>query len=126
MKKFLFALAALVATTAAASAQGPGYDPNLMPAGHAHGGMVHGGFAHGGGYGHPGIGHGGVGLPKPGLFGGFFGGIFTNHKGGFGKGRYHDRVNNATMLPVATSGTLVFPQNPFIRSPRDFFMAGDK
>ena len=29
-------------------------------------------------------------------------------------------------LPVAQGGTLVFPTNPFIRSPRDFFMYDER
>ncbi len=33
-------------------------------------------------------------------------------------------TNAVPQLGAATPGTLVFPQNPYIRSPRDFFMYG--
>jgi hypothetical protein len=46
---------------------------------------------------------------------GFLSGLFKNH----GSGR---NGGPPQTLPVATGGTLVFPQNPFVRSPRDFFM----
>jgi hypothetical protein len=73
-----------------------------MPA--SYGGPSHGGH---------GMGVGGVG--GFGLGGGGFFGIFSNHGGGRGP-------RNVNVLPIATTGQLAFPQNPFVRSPRDFFM----
>jgi len=125
-KMFLMLLsAALLALTAnTANAQYPGGAPApgpIMPAvygGDMSGGHMHGGFMPGG--------HGG--LMPGGLGGGLFSGIFTNHGGHGRKGPIRrlmgddQRAQNAQVLPVATGGTLVFPQNPFVRSPRDFFM----
>jgi hypothetical protein len=84
-----------------------------------------GGHGHGSAYGwHPlfsKVGGGGHGLFGYGLFGG--GALFSNHGhpfgGGFGGG--------AGQIPVVdpnsgNAGQLVFPQNPFIRGPRDYFM----
>lgn len=124
MNKLIFTLAALTVSVATASAQAP------MPAGPApagcptagapaygpmYGGPVYDGY-NGGGHGFGLGGHlkGGIGHT------GFLGGIFCNH-GGF-RGRGGDPYANATPLPVASGGTLVFPQNPFVRSPRDYFM----
>lgn len=56
------------------------------------------------------------GLPHHGAGGGFLSSIFRNH------GPTKDSRRTFQMLPVATTGTLVFPVNPFLRSPRDFFM----
>jgi hypothetical protein len=51
------------------------------------------------------------------------GGVGIVSDGGLmGYNQNNDRYRNAQVLPVATGGTLVFPQNPFVRSPRDFFM----
>jgi opacity protein-like surface antigen len=68
-----------------------------------------------------GSGYGGhMGGKLKGGFGfGFLSGIFTNH-GGHGGGGPRD-------IPVVdprsgNAGQLVFPQNPFIRGPRDYFM----
>lgn len=105
MKKMLFALAAvaaLMSMAGSASAQAPAAP---APAGPAPANCPPNGGQTSGGYGVPGI-----GAPF-----GLLHGIFCNH-GGRGGNR------NVNTLPVATGGTLVFPQNPFIRSPRDYFM----
>ena len=101
MKKLLLSIAAMAAFAATANAQQPGcQDCNQG----------------GGGYGYGGF----LSSKKAGLFGGgMFSGLFTNHGSAFGKQKQQ--------IPVVdprggNAGQLVFPQNPFIRSPRDFFM----
>jgi hypothetical protein len=110
MKKLLLsmaALAALAVTGGSANAQGPA--PGCQDCSQGSGGY---------GYGY---GFGGFmpQIKKPGFFsGGMFSGIFTNHGSVFGGGQRQQ-------IPVAdprNAGQLVFPQNPFVRSPRDFFM----
>jgi hypothetical protein len=111
MKKLIFTLAAVAAlalSAGTASAQAPmpaGPVPAGVPMGGPAYGPMYGGY-YGGGY-SSGHGHG---------FG-LLSGLFTNH-GHHGK----NGPQNVNTLPVATGGTLVFPQNPFIRSPRDYFM----
>jgi hypothetical protein len=131
MNKMFLTLAAAAAFAAgSALAQSPPPAAPVVPASascptaHLHGGHMIGGH----GFGHMGhgvgVGHGhGLGAGLPGF--GLFGGLFTNHGKPFGR-RHHGDPANAQTLPVATSGTLVFPQNPFIRSPRDFFMYYDR
>ena len=115
MKKLILTIAALIVTGGIASAQdsGPGSCPPPGP-----GGPVYGGY-YGPGFGVPTPSVGGFGF---GFFGG--GGIFSNHAGPFGGGRRgRDRgPQNVQVLPIATTGQVVFPQNPFVRSPRDYFM----
>ena len=99
MKKLVLTLSALVVSAGISAAQDPSAGrPNgpVMPA------PGYGGYA-------------GAGVGGHGFGFGFLSGIFSNHGGGHG-------ARNAQMLPVATTGQLVFPQNPFIRGPRDFFM----
>ena len=112
MKKFLLmvaAVAALVVTAQPAAAQNPAQaaqaggcaqcgDPGSS--GYGYGGMMSKGKSFGGGW-----------------FGGKLHGLFTNHHGNGG---------SPQTLPVATGGQLVFPQNPFIRGPRDYFMWDEK
>ena len=100
MKKLLLsmaALAALAATGGSANAQGPG--PGYQDC--SQGG--------GGGYGYGGF----LSSKKS----SFFSGIFTNHGNMFGGQKQQIPVVDPRM-----GGQLVFPQNPFVRSPRDFFM----
>lgn len=129
MKRMFFTLAVLTliavtggSASAQAPAAGPGCAPGPVGPPPGYGGMAYGPSY--GGYGGYGMGVGGH-LGGHGLGGGFLSGIFSNHghkdkKGLFGRG---DRERNAQTLPVAQGGgTLVYPQNPFVRSPRDFFM----
>jgi hypothetical protein len=112
MKALLFTLSAvagLMVSTGSAMAQMPAGGP-VVPASASFVHPGHGmGFSHGMGFGH---GMGGHGMGHS----GFLSGLFSNH------GHPWDRRGPGTTLPVATTGTLVFPQNPFVRSPRDFFM----
>jgi len=116
----------------------PGYSPGGPPAGYGeqmYGGNAYGGYM-GGSMGSGG--HKGGGFVKFGLGGtGLLSGIFTNHpknekeKGQGGRGWFggdrQERIRNAQTLPTAQGGgTLVYPQNPFVRSPRDFFMWDEK
>ena len=69
------------------------------------------------------MGGGGHGLFGYGLFGGKP--LFCNHGHLFGDG------GGAGQIPVVdprsgNAGQLVFPQNPFIRGPRDYFMMEDR
>jgi len=110
-----FALLAVSGSSAKAqSPMGPPPGP-VMPA--VYGEMMPGGYG-----GHMGVGmHGG--LPGAGLPGtGLFKGLFQNHGSHKRRRLFGADPEKAQMLPVATGGTLVFPQNPFVRSPRDFFM----
>ena len=147
MTKVLYSLAALAAlavTAGPAAAQYPAPGPYgpVMPASYGQPGCTHcdGGAGYGG-YGFGGYGHSGYGLGigsklKSGLFGfGMFGGLFTNHGHAFGGGaggggwfaRAQERAANAPVLPVVdprtgNAGQLAFPQNPFVRSPRDYYI----
>jgi hypothetical protein len=121
------AVAALAVTARPAAAQYPAGP--VVPAGgcaqcdsgYGAGGCGYGGYG-GGGFGGHGFGGGHVGAVggklKSGLFGfGLFHGLFSNHGGGGGP----------RDIPVVdprsgNAGQLAFPQNPFIRSPRDYFM----
>lgn len=148
MKKLMFALVAAVALAAgSASAQGVtatggcstcaqgapayagGYAPQYQP---AYGYEPSYGYAPSfgtGGFGsHYGVGH----LAHPSLGGhaaGFGGRMMSAHKtlldhvafGGKGRGGRGEPSMEPTM-DAAQGGTLAFPQNPYIRSPRDFFM----
>lgn len=120
MKRLLFAFAVvsalvLSAESARAQAPAPGCAPGPTSAGLMPGPSNYGGTMGYGGYGgHVKYGMGGTGLLS---------GIFSNHPHG---GSRQDKIRNAQMLPVAQGGTLVFPQNPFVRSPRDFFMWDEK
>jgi hypothetical protein len=88
-------------------------------------GHILGGHDHGHGW-HPlfsKMGGGGHGLFGYGLFGGKP--LFCNHGHLFGNG------GGAGQIPVVdprsgNAGQLVFPQNPFIRGPRDYFMMEDR
>jgi hypothetical protein len=115
MKKLLLlaaAVAALLVTTKPAAAQYPA--PGGQP------GCAQCGDPGAGGYGYGGF----MGKGKSfggGWIGGKLHGLFTNHGGGGGP----------QTLPVAdprsgNGGQLVFPQNPFIRGPRDYFMWDEK
>lgn len=103
MKKFLLSVAALVALSATASAQ---YPPQYPPQGGGYGPEAGGcancdnGRSHRFGL-HPAIRR----LFAP----------SSHNAGGYGR-------NAPNMLPAAQGGQLAFPVNPFIRSPRDFFM----
>jgi hypothetical protein len=119
MKRLLFAFSALAILTlsaSTASAQGPppGAGPGYPSGGYPQAyGPIYDGYG-GGGYG---FGMGGV------AHGGFLSGIFTNHGHKYEKRKgFGDDPRNVNTLPVAAGGTLVYPQNPFIRSPRDYFM----
>jgi len=46
--------------------------------------------------------------------------------GGFGRGHGHAAAPAYNPYPNGVPGTLVFPQHPYIRSPRDFFMVDAK
>ncbi len=106
----------------------PGYPPAgyAPPAGYPTGGapMVGGGDCgpnYGYGYGYQGDARFGI---NPGLKG-LFGGIHSSGPNGPGGSIFGGRNRTAqgvVNLPYATGGTLVFPQNPYVRSPRDFFM----
>jgi hypothetical protein len=114
MKKLLFsvaALAALAVTARPAAAQSPTPGP-VTQAGCQ---QCEGGSGGYGGYGH------GLGLKDKVFHGWWFGdklhGLFGNHGGGGGP----------RTLPVVdprsgNAGQLAFPQNPFVRGPRDYFM----
>ena len=124
MKTLLFslaALAALVVTAGPAAAQYPAPSPYgpIVPATFSQPGCVN----CDGGYGSGGWGLGGHGfglkdkLSGHGWLGGKFLGIFHNHGAGGGP----------RTLPVVdprsgNAGQLAFPQNPFVRGPRDYFM----
>ncbi len=118
MKRLLLAFAAIAAvglSAESALAQGP--PPGFAPGPVAQAGSgehMYGGHAHG------------VPMGGPGRYGmggtGFLSRLFTNHT----QGTRQQRTRNAQMLPTAQGGTLVFPQNPFVRSPRDFFMWDEK
>jgi len=113
----LAAVAALVVTARPAAAQYPGpagYGP-VQQAGctQCDGGHGYGGYATGGW---------GFGLKDKlggGWLGGHLSGLFGNHGGGGGR--------NGGTIPVVdprsgNAGQLAFPQNPFWRGPRDYFM----
>jgi hypothetical protein len=122
MKALVFSLAAVAAlavTARPAAAQYPAQGPYgpVQQAGCAQcdGGSGYGGYTSGGW---------GFGL-KDKLGGGWIGGklhgLFGSHGGGGGGGR------NVNTLPVVdarsgNAGQLAFPQNPFVRGPRDYFM----
>ena len=122
MKKLLLmaaAVAALAVTATPAAAQYPAGP--VMPAG----GCTHCDPGFGYGHGHGGYGFGGGhvsglgGKLKGGMFGfGLFAGLFTNHGGGGSGGTPIQAVDPRS----GNAGQLAFPQNPFIRSPRDYFM----
>lgn len=127
MKTMLFALAAVAALAvtarpAAAQYPAPGpYGPGpVVPATLSTGGGscagCDGGYGGYGGYG--GHLHGVGGKLKGGLFGfGLLGGLFSNHGGGGGP-----RTLPAVDPRSGNAGQLAFPQNPFVRGPRDYFM----
>ncbi|HEX3151080.1 MAG TPA: hypothetical protein VHR66_23575 [Gemmataceae bacterium] len=102
MKKLLLvaaAVAALMVSAKPAAAQAP------AQAGQA--GCAECNDPGAGGYGYGGF----MGKGKSGWLSGKLHGLFSNHHG-----------NPPQMLPTGTGGQLVFPQNPFIRGPRDYFM----
>ncbi len=75
-----------------------------------------------------GLGYGYQGDPRfginPGLRG-LFGSIHSKGPSSPGASIFGGRnrvAQGVVNLPYATGGTLVFPQNPYVRSPRDFFM----
>lgn len=105
MKKVFLSLAAVVALHATASAQAPTFSPVPAPVVATGGGSCGQATIPQAG---PvmGYGYGGYAAPsRP----SFFGRLFKKNL----------PVNN---LPAAQGGQLAFPVNPFIRSPRDFFM----
>ena len=117
MKMLLFSLAAVAAlavTARPAAAQYPA--PGMYPAGPVVPATFTSGSSCAGCDGGYGMGLGGK------LHGGLFGfgllhGLFGNHGGGGG----------VRTLPVVdprsgNAGQLAFPQNPFVRGPRDYFM----
>jgi hypothetical protein len=133
MKTLLFALAAVAAlavTAGPAAAQYPAPGPYgpVMPAGYGYGQpgctQCDGGSGYGG-YGGYGLGGYGLGLKekvKGKLYGFSLFGLFGNHGGGGG---------GPQTLPVVdprsgNAGQLAFPQNPFVRGPRDHFMLEDR
>ena len=136
MTKVLYSLAALAAlavTAGPAAAQYPAPGPYgpVMPASYGQPGCTHcdGGAGYGG-YGFGGYGHSGYGLGigsklKSGLFGfGMFGGLFTTPGSAFGGGGSGGPGNTLPVVDprAGNAGQLAFPQNPFVRSPRDYFM----
>lgn len=112
------ALAALAVTARPAAAQypAPGYGPVVQTgctqcAGGS--GYSSGGYSHGWGFG-----------LKDKLLGGHLFGLFANHGhpfGGGGSGGYGGEIP-AVDPRTGNAGQLAFPQNPFYRSPRDYFM----
>jgi hypothetical protein len=130
MKALVFSLAALAAlavTARPAAAQYPAPGP-VVPAGCT---QYDGGYGYGGYGGYVGGGHG-FGL-KDKLGGWWIGGgllgLFSNHGGGGGGwgGGWGGGRGNANTLPAVdprsgNAGQLAFPQNPFVRGPRDYFM----
>ena len=135
MKTFLLAIAAVAAvalSAGSAAAQHPGGCTHCS-GGHSFVGHGHGlglkGHSHGW---HPlfskfGGGHGLFGF---GLAGGKFGALFSNHGHLFGDG-HGGFGGGAQELPVVdprggNAGQLVFPQHPFVRGPRDYFMYEDR
>ena len=134
MKTLLFsvaAVAALAVTARPAAAQYPAPGPTgpVVPAGCTQCGAGYGGYGYGG-YGVSGYGFGVGSKLKSGLFGfGLFGGLFTNHGhpfgggGGLGFGGGYGGPDLPVVDPRSgNAGQLAFPQNPFYRSPRDYFM----
>ena len=123
MKTLILAIAAAAAvafSAGSAAAQQPGCCSGCA-------GGLGGKFSHSHGW-HPlfsKLGGGGHGLFGYGLTGGKFGALFSNHGHMFGDG------HGGQDLPVAdprsgNAGQLVFPQNPFVRGPRDYFMYEDR
>jgi hypothetical protein len=102
MKKLLLSIAAVVALSATASAQTPGTQPIVASSG---AGCNNCGAAP-------------VAAPMP-AYGYGYAPAPTKHSF---LGRLFTRNRPVNTLPVATGGQLAFPQNPFVRSPRDFFM----
>jgi hypothetical protein len=121
------------------------------PTGYAPGPMMGAGGCDAGGcgfmHGHMGYMHGHMGGMVHGKLGGKLGGgkflggglgIFTNHGHPFGKddggslfGGLFAGINGGGQIqPVdprgGNAGQLVFPQNPFVRGPRDYFMWEDR
>jgi hypothetical protein len=120
MKKLFLlaaAVAALAVTARPAAAQYPAPTGPVVQAGgclQCDSGYGYGGHGFGGGH----VGALG-GKLKSGFFGfGLFSGIFTNHGGHGGSPRDIPVVDPRS----GNAGQLVFPQNPFIRGPRDYFM----
>lgn len=111
MKKLFLlvaAVTALMVTAKPAAAQYPA--PGGQP------GCAQCGDPGAGGYGYGGF----FGKGKSGWLSGKLHGLFSNHGGG-----------GPQMLPAVdprsgNAGQLVFPQNPFIRGPRDYFMFDER
>ena len=129
MKTLILAIAAAAAvafSAGSAAAQQPGCCSGCA-GGHSLG--LGGKLSHSHGW-HPlfsKMGGGGHGLFGYGLTGGKFGALFSNHGHMFGDGH----GGGGQELPVAdprsgNAGQLVFPQNPFVRGPRDYFMYEDR
>jgi hypothetical protein len=124
------AAAALAISAGSAAAQSPGCSSGCdghagcMSALGGHGHML-GGHGHASGW-HPffsKIGGGGHGMFCCGMFGGKA--LFCNHGHLFGDG--HGGAFGGGQINVVdprsgNAGQLVFPQNPFVRGPRDYFM----
>lgn len=130
MKKIMFALAALIAMTVSAGSASAQVIASAPTGGCST--CAQGAPSYAGAYGQPYAGHGhSLGLPHLGGhmhnptygFHPAFGRIMDSHRTLFdriaGVGR---NVPNGPTMEAAQGGTLVFPQNPYIRSPRDFFM----
>jgi|SoiMethySBSTD1v2_1073268.scaffolds.fasta_scaffold107570_3 hypothetical protein len=125
MKTFclsIAAAAALAVSAGSAAAQSPG----CATCCDGHAGCISGLGGHGHAYGwHPffsKIGGGGHGLFGYGMFGGKS--LFCNHGHLFGEGggAFGGGQIDVVDPRSGNAGQLVFPQNPFVRGPRDYFM----
>ncbi|MEZ6142696.1 MAG: hypothetical protein R3B84_19210 [Zavarzinella sp.] len=124
MKKLFLLVACAIALSVGAS-ESAAQQPGGCPGGCATPGMPA----------MPSLGHPGMGMGHPGMGGGMFHSngrfgwnpifsrLFSSHDDNYGKGMFR----RADVIPLNYQpyygGTLVFPVNPYIRSPRDFFMA---
>lgn len=131
MKKIMFAVAALIAmsvSAGSASAQVVATAPTGGCSTCAQGAPAYA-PAYGGGWAAHGYGlpHLGSHLHNP-TYGWHpaFGQIANSHKTLLDRIAGIGRNTHAPTMEAAQGGTLVFPQNPFIRSPRDFFMYDSK
>jgi hypothetical protein len=124
------AVAALAISAGSAAAQCPtccdgcGHAGVGLGGGHLLGGHSHSGYGW-----HPlfsKMGGGGHGMFGYGLFGGKP--LFCNHGSLFGDGGFGGSPGQIPVVDPRSgnAGQLVFPQNPFIRGPRDYFMMEDR
>ncbi|HEV3144886.1 MAG TPA: hypothetical protein VGZ47_13435 [Gemmataceae bacterium] len=72
---------------------------------------------------HPAEPHGGFGMGHGGGPGGAYGGGLNGYGAGNGNGNGQFGHFDHSPFPTSQPGTVVFPQHPYARSPRDYFMA---